>query len=399
MKAVIEKSSLAGQAAAPPSKSMAHRLLIFASLANGISTVSNIAYSQDILATLDTLEAFGAVFKRQERQVIVDGSNLFKNPKTVCDCRQSGSTLRFLIPLAWVSGQKMSFYGSERLLGRPLTVYEDLAGEQGFLFENDGQKITTEGQLKPGRYQVAGNISSQFITGLLIALSLLEEDSEIEVVGKFESRSYVDLTVAAMRQFGGQVEFNDNHLVVHPSEYMAQNVSVEGDDSNAAFLDCFNFLDQKVEVSGLNPDSIQGDRFFHRYFQQLDEGCPTIDLQDCPDLGPILMAMAALKNGARFTNTARLAVKECDRPNAMKQELAKCGGEVEVKENEIIVYPRVLHTPKQVVDSHDDHRIVMAMSTVLLQISGEIENCEAINKSFPDYFDTIKQLGAKIEIL
>ncbi len=287
MKAVIEKSALAGKVTAPPSKSMAHRLLIFASLASGQSIISNIAYSQDILATLDCLEAFGADCKREEAQVIVDGSHLFENCKTACDCRQSGSTLRFLIPLAWAAGKKMSFYGSERLLQRPLTVYEDLAKQYGFLFENDGQKITTQGQLKPGKYTVAGNISSQFITGLLIGLSLLEEDSEIEVTGKFESRSYVELTAAAMRQFGGKVEFNDNHLVVHAGKYMAQNVSVEADDSNAAFLDCFNFLGQKVEVLGLNPDSIQGDRFFHQYFQQLDEGCPSIDLQECPDLGPV----------------------------------------------------------------------------------------------------------------
>lgn len=391
----IDKSIISGEVVAPPSKSLAHRLLIAAALADGCSTINNIAYSQDILATIDCLRAFGSKIETFDSSVTVYPAD-FACEQIDLSARESGSTLRFMIPLALRLNKEVRFTGSKRLMQRPLSVYEDLCKENGWLFELKDDVLTVKGQLKAGHYKVRGDISSQFISGLMFALSLEDEESSIEVTQGFESRSYVGLTVDALNMFKGRTKLKKNIVTIKPARLEACNCCVEGDQSNSAFLECFNYLNGHVRVKGLNPDSHQGDSIYHEYFFRLDHGYEEFDLADCPDLGPVMIALAALKSGAHFINTKRLASKECDRGLAMKEELAKIGAEVIVNENDIIVNSKPLHSPSEIINGHNDHRIVMAMSMVLTVLSGKINDCEAVNKSFPDYFEKLIQLNGKV---
>lgn len=398
----IAPSVLRGTVMAPPSKSMAHRHLICAALAGGISVVNGVDYSEDILATMDCMTAFGAKFSLQDSTVTVDGSGMFKGEGTVFDCRESGSTLRFLIPLALCLGRPVTFRGKGRLMERPLTVYEDLCREKGFMFTRGSGEITVCGQLTSGEYVIRGDVSSQFISGMIFALATRTGDSRITILPPFESRSYVLLTLFMLAKAGVQVKFTDANTLCIPGGQCFQPISgaVEGDYSNAAFLDAFNCIGGDVTVEGLWDDSLQGDRVYRTHFPALCAGTPVIDMADCPDLGPIFMALAALKNGAVFTNTARLAAKESDRGAAMAEELRKVGVTLVCEENRITVPGGcVLHTPAQVIDGHNDHRIVMAMAVVLSTVGGEIAGAEAVRKSYPGFFDTMESLGGKIVIL
>ncbi len=399
MKAFFSPSFAEGTVFAPPSKSMAHRALIAAALAEGESTLSPIALSEDMLATMDCLESLGAAFYREGHTVRVKGFGGKPSfGKELC-ARESGSTLRFLIPLCLLSGKEYVLSGSERLLERPLSVYEDLAKEKGFLFERRDGKVFVSGKLTPGEYTVPGNISSQFITGLLFALSLLEKDSFLHITGKTESASYIDMTLSAMAFFGVKAERRDDGFFIPGGQkYLSRTFTVEGDHSNAAFLDAFSAVGGKVTVLGTNADSLQGDRVYKKHFDALQKGFCEIDLTDCPDLAPILFALAAYFHGARFTGTARLRIKESDRGEAMKKEIEKCGGDIRIEENKITVFKQELFSPEEVISGHNDHRIVMAMSVLLSRLGGEIEGVEAVSKSYPDFFEEIKKLGIEVKV-
>ncbi len=398
MNAIFTPSFAKGSLSAPPSKSMAHRALICAAFANGESTISPIEFSEDIKATIASLSELGAEFKIENNSVRVKGI-LFPRPTgKELFCAESGSTLRFLIPICLITGEKIVLRGAKRLFERPLSIYENLCKENGFLFEKTEDSLTLKGKLSAGSYRIPGDLSSQFITGLLFALSLLSEESRIEIIGKTESASYLDLTLSAMRDFGVEIQKEENaFLIPAKSVFAAQNFTVEGDFSNAAFLDAFTLLGGEVEVLGLKEDSMQGDRIYREHFRALKAGFAEIDLADCPDLAPILFALAASFHGAKFLGTARLRLKESDRGEAMKQELAKCGVHLEIKENEILV-PSGISAPKQSIDSHNDHRIAMAMSIILSRFGGTLRGAEAVRKSFPDYFDRIAKLGVKVTL-
>ncbi|MBR5295572.1 MAG: 3-phosphoshikimate 1-carboxyvinyltransferase [Clostridia bacterium] len=399
MRAVFSPSFACGEVYAPPSKSMAHRDLISAALCEGESTLSPIALSEDMLATMSALEALGACFTREEGRVFVKGFG--KNPSFGKEifCRESGSTLRFLIPLCLLSGKEYILSGSERLMERPLSVYEDLAKEKGFLFEKREGKLFVAGRLSAGEYSVPGNISSQFITGLLFALSLLEGDSFLQVTGGMESASYIDMTLSAMADFGVNVEKREGGFFIPGGQkYLPRKFQVEGDYSNAAFLDAFSKVGGKVSLLGMKEDSLQGDRVYKEHFKALEKGFCEIDLSDCPDLAPILFALAAYFHGAHFTGTKRLRIKESDRGEAMRAELGKCGVTLEIGENDILVPGGKLLPPKEVIFGQNDHRIVMAMSVLLSCLGGEIEGAEAVAKSYPDFFEEIKKLGIKVDL-
>ncbi len=399
MKAIFSPSFAQGEISAPPSKSMAHRALIAAALAEGESRLSPIALSEDMLATMDCLTSLGACFSRNGEEVLVKGFGKKPSFGKELFCRESGSTLRFLIPLCLLSGEEYVLSGSERLLERPLSVYEDLCREKGFLFERKEEKLFVSGKLLPGEYFVPGNVSSQFITGLLFALSLLEEDSFLHITGEKESESYIDMTISAMAHFGVRAEKReDGFLIPGGQNYQPRAFTVEGDHSNAAFLTAFDFVGGKVKVLGTKEDSLQGDRVYRAHFEALKEGNCTIDLSDCPDLGPIDLALAAFFHGARFTGTRRLRIKESDRGEAMKKELEKCGVSLIVGENEIIVPQGKLLPPKERISGHNDHRIVMALSVILSRLGGEIEGAEAVSKSYPDFFEEIKKLGIEVNL-
>jgi len=399
MTATFKPCILQGTADAPPSKSMAHRYLIGAALSGEKCVLSGVDYSEDILASMDCLQALGARITVQGNEVTVDPAGFMQAEKPVLECRESGSTLRFFIPLALCLGQSVVLQGSRRLLERPLDVYEQICRENGFAFEKKADSVTVCGKLKSGGYRVRGDISSQFITGLLFSMVYLGKEAVIEIIPPFESRSYIDLTISALRSFGADVRFSDEYKIeVKTAKLHAYSGRIEGDYSNAAFLEAFNLLGAKVAVGNLNPDSLQGDRVYREYFRQIAEGVPTLDISDCPDLGPVLFAAAAIKNGAVFTGTDRLKAKESDRGAAMHEEFQKLGGGLVFGENMITVPKQNLQDRGEVLDGHNDHRIVMALSVILCQTGGCIAGEEAVRKSYPGFFDEIKRLGAEVEI-
>ena len=399
MRATFTPARLQGTIDAPPSKSMAHRYLIGAALSGQTCVLEGVDYSEDILATIDCLRALGATVTTDGATVTVDPRGFMQAEHPVLECRESGSTLRFFIPLALCLGRPVILRGSERLLERPLDVYEQLCRERGFTFQKGTTALTLWGSLQSDTYRVRGDISSQFITGLLLALVYLGGEATVEIIPPFESRSYVDLTLSALSAFGANVAYTDENTIrIHPATLHAYDGRVEGDYSNAAFLDVFNHLGSAVQVGGLRPDSGQGDRVYAAYFQQIADGTPTLDVSDCPDLCPVLFALAALKNGATFIGTDRLKLKESDRGAAMHQELQKLGGGLLFGENTITVLPQTLRYAGQVLDGHNDHRIVMALSVMLSQMGGTIEGVEAVSKSYPHFFEDIRHLSAEIEL-
>ena len=398
MKVTIAPGVAKGSIGAPPSKSMAHRMLMGAGLADGISVVENIDLSEDIKATLGMLEALGGAYKIEGRTVVMTGvGKKTLQANQVLDSKESGSTLRFFIPLVLTGGRKCEFTGAKRLFERPLGIYEDICKEQGILFEKSEMGLKVSGQLKAAHYKVCGNISSQFITGLLFALPLLDEDSVLEVLPPVESKAYIDMTLEVLELFGIKIHRDNMMFYIKGNQiYKAGHQVVEGDYSNAAFLDALNLIGGEVQVNGLREDSLQGDRIYRKYYERLREENPIMDLSECPDLGPILMGMAAARKGARFTGTRRLKIKESDRGAVMAEELAKFGIRVDVEENEIVVHADSLQTPKTVLNSHNDHRIAMTLATLCTITGGEIEGAESVRKSFPNYFEVLDSLGIQI---
>ncbi|MBQ2241683.1 MAG: 3-phosphoshikimate 1-carboxyvinyltransferase [Clostridia bacterium] len=402
-KVKIAPSRLSGCVTAPPSKSISHRALICAALADGESVISNLAFSQDILATVDVLQAIGAKIEKIDDSTLkvlgIDGK-----PKSlsVLECRESGSTLRFMIPICLLSPDEFKLSGSEKLLSRPLGVYSDIFKVR-YCHPHSNTLTLLEGEpIEAGEYRLPGNVSSQFITGLLFALPLCGGESKIIVECDFESESYVDLTLDSLQKFGIKVTRENNIFYINGNQkYTPANVNIEGDASNAAFFKALNLVGSKVSVVGLNPSSLQGDMAFNKHFEALKaHSSEQIDLSNCPDLAPILFSAAALLGGGSFTHTDRLRLKESDRISAMKEELEKFGARIEVIDGQnggtVNVLPAELHAPKVPLSSHNDHRIAMSLSVLALRFGGEIEGAEAVRKSMPDFFENLEALGAHI---
>ena len=397
MKVTVLPSIAVGEVVAPPSKSMAHRALICGALTDR-SVIHNVAYSKDIEATLRCLKAMGATVICEDDVVTIDGLDPFSIPEGIMlDCGESGSTLRFLLPLCLLANRSITLCGSGRLMERPLSIYEDICRDQGIYFKRGDDEITVCGCLRAGEYSIAGDVSSQFITGMLLALSLLEEDSRLRVVGKFESESYVNLTISAQKSFGLMVDREENTFFVKGGQsYTAHDYTVEGDCSNAAFLDAFNLLNGRVKVCGLSVETAQGDWVYRHFYEQLRGENRCFDLSDCPDLGPVMFALAAALGGATFTGTARLRIKESDRVAAMVEELMKFGIDSTVEENVVTIHKGTLKRPTEELCGHNDHRIVMALSLLCSVVGGSITGAEAVAKSYPDYFSVIRSLGIEV---
>ena len=395
----IEKGRAKGFINAPPSKSMAHRLLICAALSDGESIIHGMSDCEDVRATLDCLSSLGVPFEQEGDTVRVMGIDATKASATApLHCRESGSTLRFFVPLCMLSGKNIMLTGEPQLMKRPMGVYEALAEEKGLTFSRDERSVIVKGPLASGEYRVAGNVSSQFISGLLFALPLVKGDSTINIVPPVESRSYIELTLFALREFGVEVTWqNDYTLFIKGGQrYRSIETTVEGDYSGAAFFAAMNALGGDIDINRLRPDSLQGDKVYSRYFEMLDKGTPTIHIGNCPDLGPVLFALAAAKNGGVFTGTARLRIKESDRASAMAEELKKFGTSVTIHEDAVVVYPLDFHKPEMPLFGHGDHRIVMSLAVLLTLTGGVIEGAEAVSKSFPTFFEDIKSLGIEV---
>lgn len=386
---------------APPSKSMAHRYVICAAMASGKSRISNIAYSEDVKATLDCVEALGAKVHRGTDYVEIEGiSPLLAVPKGKLNVRESGSTLRFMVPIALLCGKRCEFSGKERLFERPLGVYEKIALDNGFIFEKSKNGLSVCGKLCGGTYNISENKSSQFISGLLFALPLLSGNSEIVLEAYPESKPYIDMTLEAMRDFGVEAVFDGERIfkIRGGQEYKARDMAVEGDCSNAAFFEGFNLLGGDVKLSGIRSDTLQGDVIYMDYFKKIKAGNPVLDITDCPDTAPILLTLLAECGGGKLVGTRRLKYKESDRGEVMKIELSKFGAKMQCFENEIVVENTPLHAPTEPISSNGDHRVVMSAAVLLTKYGGEIEGCEDAAKSMPDFFERIKSLGARVEI-
>ncbi len=400
MKVRINKGKARGYVEAPPSKSMAHRLLICAGLSAKECTVHGISESEDVLATLDCLRAIGASWERHGDSITVRGADIRKACTTdILKCRESGSTLRFFVPICLVSGTNAVLSGSRRLFERPMGIYRTICEERGLLFSQDENSLMVKGPLRAGDFKLAGNVSSQFISGLLFALPVLDKDSRITITPPIESRSYIDMTISALSIFGVRAEWTDENTIFVPGgqKYEADEARVEGDYSNAAFFEALNVLGGDVSIGNLSQDSIQGDRVYGKMFEQLKEGTPILNVSDCPDLGPVLFAIAAAKNGGVFSGTSRLKIKESDRGSVMARELRKFGASARVYDDEIVIYPAGFHAPDEPLLGYNDHRVVMAEAVLLTATGGEIDGAEAVQKSFPDFFEKLQSLGIEVK--
>lgn len=399
MKVKILPSKTSGEVSAPPSKSFAHRYLIGSVLSRGKCVIKNIADSDDISATLSCIEQLGGSVTKDGNIVTVIPTNEKQIENAVFDCKESGSTLRFFIPVVLATGAKnCTFLGSERLLARGIKEYEKLFENSDVKIKSDEKSIEISGKLTTGNYEISGEVSSQYTTGMLFALSVLDGKSTLKITGNAESRAYVDMTIKVLKDFGADISEPEKNFFeingkgrLSPGEF-----TVEGDWSNAAFLIALSRLVGTISVSGLNENSVQGDRFSSVAFDALDGENAEIDLKDCPDLAPILFSYAAYKNGGKFINTRRLRVKESDRANVMAEELKKFGANVKVYENSVEIEKTQLKPPIVPLCGHNDHRIVMALSVLAAVFGAEIDGAEAVNKSYPDFFRVIKKAGVNV---
>lgn len=393
----IHPGTARGTVAAPPSKSCGHRMLLCSALASGGSVIRGISGSQDMAATMDCIRAMGGQCRLEGDRACVTGTGGFAAEKAVYPCRESGSTLRFCIPPALVPGGWVKFTGTRRLMERGIGVYEEFLPGKGIKIEKMPDAVTLSGGLTPGEYTLRGDVSSQFVSGLLLALPLLQCDSTLRILPPVESRPYIAITRDVMSFFGVRTEQKAENLFVIPGgqRYESRTASVEGDWSNAAFLLA---LGDGVSVTGLRPDSLQGDRVCRDMLRRLETPGAELDLSACPDLGPVLFAAAARSGGAAFTGTRRLRIKESDRVAAMACELSKFGVRLQAEENRVVIFPGGISAPQEMLDGHNDHRIVMALSVLCASVGGTIRGAEAVNKSYPDFFQTLQNLGIQVDI-
>lgn len=415
MKVTIQPSSCYGSVKIPPSKSMAHRAIICAALADGKSTISNIDYSVDIQTTIDCMRKLGANIICHKDSVEIQGIQNFNHlTDNHIECNESGSTLRFLIPIFSLTNQKVIFTGKNRLLKRPQKVYEDLFKENNLIFNQTENYIEIQGRIRAKEYTLQGNVSSQFISGLLFTLPLLEKDSTIHILPPFESKSYIDLTIQMLEKFNIHIEWIDDFtlFIKGNQKYYAHDEVVEGDFSQFAFFAVLGAINHDLEIKGMDNHSLQGDKQILDILS--DFGCEithensiykikqsnlkahTIDLKNCPDLGPILCTLAMFSKGTtHITNASRLRLKESDRIEAMVSECKKMGCEIEVMDDEMYIHGDY-SKPTIELDGWKDHRIVMACAIALTKLGGTIDGCEAITKSYPSFFEDLKSVGIEV---
>lgn len=388
MNVTILPGTLKGAVTPPSSKSQTHRAVLALMLAQGEGKLSNLAVSEDIQATQDCVAAL-----KSGQPAQADGLPLL-------DCGESGSTLRFLIPVALAVRGGGHFTGRGRLMERPQGPYIRLFEEKGILWKQEEACLTVAGQLEPGVYALPGNVSSQFITGLLYALPLLPGGSQIVLTTPLESRGYVDMTLDMLRRFDIKVEEQeDGFLVPGNQTYQARDLTLEADWSGAAFWYAANFLGAQVDIQGLNPDSVQGDRQIGTLYWKLARpGNVDIDLSQCPDLAPPLAVMAAVRKGTtRFVNAGRLRMKESDRLETIARTLNALGAKAQVGEDTLTL-EGVDHLEGGTVDGCNDHRIAMmaAVAAVACKEPVTILGAECVKKSYPRFWEDYTALGGEV---
>ena len=403
----ISPSTLRGELSVPASKSCAHRSIICAALADGVSHLSGVTMSKDIEATIGAMTALGAEFTVNGGDITVRGAGGRKVRDCVIDCNESGSTLRFIIPIAAALGSNTEFRGRGRLPQRPIDIFIRELGKNGVSFGyQNTMPFTVSGGLKSGRFEIEGNVSSQFITGLLFALPLLEGDSEIILTSHLESRPYVDITIDTLRRFGVSVtETEEGFRVKGGQSYASHDERIEGDYSQAAFFCVANALGSEVKLRNLDENSVQGDKKILEIISDMcyngNIGSYRADCSDIPDLVPILAVLGAFGSGdSVIYNAKRLKIKESDRLQTTAAMLNAMGGSVEVTDDGLIIHPTgAMHGG--VVDGSGDHRIVMAAAIAATRTDGEviIRGAEAAEKSYPAFFDDYSMLGGKANVI
>ena len=407
MNVTITPTLLHGSVTPPPSKSQAHRLLLAAALADGTSTLANVAFSQDIQATVRCLEALGAAVRQEGDQLAVTGlagQTASSEELPELDCGESGSTLRFLIPVALAVRGGSVFTGHGRLMERPQEPYVDIFREKGISYEQQDGTLTVKGQLTSGVYTLPGNVSSQFVTGLLYALPLLPGDSEIHLTTPLESADYVHMTMDALKEFGVAVEYDGERTFRVPGNQTGHptSMTVEADWSNAAFWYAAAYLDSKLDIQGLNYQSAQGDACIGRLYWTLAKpGEAEIDVSGCPDLVPPLAAMAALRGEGRVTrlvNAARLRIKESDRLSTVTEVLSALGADIEEQADALVIRGREKLPGGVTVSGHNDHRIAMmaAIAATRCEKPVTVTGAECVKKSYPGFWEDYEKLGGRL---
>ena len=416
MDVCIEPAPLTGRISAIASKSDAHRLAICAAFGSGTTTLSMSTTSVDIETTLDCLEALGAKIVRGKGFVEISPLVPTKTPHL--NCMESGSTFRFMLPVAAAVSANVSFTGCGRLPERPIGELRCAMEDHGVVFSAQTLPFTTKGTLNSGAFALAGNVSSQYITGLLMALSTLKDDSTLTLTTPLQSGAYVDITLHALRRFGVAIARTDTGYFISGGQSFVspKKLAVDGDWSNAAFFLVAGAIGQAVTVTGLDMDSPQGDKGILEILRQFGakvtiegdaitvspaplQGC-TIDIDDMPDSLPILAVLATFAQGeTHFVNAARLRLKESDRLVSTAAMLQNLGAKAEERPEGLTVYQSDLTGGR--VDSFQDHRIAMAAAVGAIGCtrSVTITNAGAVSKSYPAFYEDYNRLGGKSHVV
>lgn len=410
---IIKADKLVGELSPPPSKSVLHRYIIASSLAKGISKIENISFSEDIIATIEAMKKLGAKIEQKDNYLLIDGSDTFKNlnENIEIDCNESGSTLRFLFPLSIVEENKILFKGRGKLFKRPMTPYfqnfEKFKIKHSYIDEN---AILLEGQLKAGIYEIDGNISSQFITGLLFSLPLLDRESKIIINGKLESSNYIDISLDCLSKFGIKIINNSyqEFIIEGNQSYKVGNYRTEADYSQAAFFLVANAIGSKIKINDLSENSLQGDKKIIDYISEIDnwnsKDTLVLDGSETPDIIPILSLKAAVSGKKiEIVNVERLRIKESDRLKATVEELSKLNFDLIEKKDSILIDSREnfeVNKNEKIVSlsAHSDHRIAMMIAIAATCYDGEIllDNLDCVKKSYPNFWEVFLSLGGKI---
>ncbi len=415
---IVKPSQLYGRVTAPPSKSDVHRAIICAALSKGVCRIAPVALSDDIKATIGCVRSLGAATEINGDVLTVNGTNIFKNKTASLDCKESGSTLRFFVPVAAAGGIETEFSGRGSLVSRPIGLFADILPKAGVDCETSGTlPLKIKGKLKAGTFEVAGNISSQFITGLLFALPLLDGDSKIVLTTPLQSVGYIDMTIACLKKFGVNVETTDYGWFVKGNQkYISRDYRTDGDWSQAAFFLTAGAVSGDVTVDGIDINSTQGDKeivnLLKRFGADVEVSDDSvrvrkselskadIDASQIPDLVPILSVLAGCaKNNTVIHSAERLRIKESDRLKTTADMLKAVGGKVEEKSDGLEIFGTG-GFKGGTVDGSNDHRIVMSAAIAALACKDDVKitDRESINKSFPNFFDEYKRLGGVFDV-
>jgi 3-phosphoshikimate 1-carboxyvinyltransferase len=419
MNVLINPTKLSGTVLIPPSKSETHRAIIAASLAKGKSVINNAAFCDDTLATMGAMEKIGVKFIRNNQQLLVNGvGRVFFSDDNFIECNESGSTLRFVLPLFSLSRQKVVFIGKPGLFRRPMTVFENMFKQMGLSFVMNEKNIIMSGCLPPGVYELPGNISSQFISGLFFALPLLKGDSTIQVTTVLESEDYVTMTVSMLKQFGVEILQNQNEFLVRGNQtYSPANLAIEGDFSAMAAFAAAAWLSGDIACRNIRFDETQADRRILDFgiqsggkFEVTENGYQfhksslkgvAVDVSQCPDLAPAFALLGALSEGTTvIENAGRLKFKESNRLLSIYETLKTLGADIEMGENTLVIQGKPM-LEGGIIDSFNDHRIVMmgAIASCRCQKPVLIKNSEVVSKSFPDFFADFAKVGGNFTII